>query len=351
MRLFVKPFTVHKRFALTIARGTTAATTNLWLRVLQDGIEGWGEASPFAIAAEEGQTTAQLLAQVEALIPVLEPLHPWERQRIEAILQEFGASSAVRAGIDTAIHDWLGKRANLPLWRLWGLDRNRIGPISVTVGIGTPEQAKERTRNWLKILNASLIKVKLGNPDGIECDRAMLLAVREAAHQAQLTVDANGGWSLADARKMCQWLAGQGVLYVEQPLPAGEEEKLAELSAPLPIFVDESCWKSADIPRLAPWVQGVNLKLMKAGGLTEIQRAIGVARVLGLQVMFGCYSDSSLANSAMLQLGSLADYLDLDSHLNLQDDPFSGWQLENNRLLPGELPGLGITLREDFLDF
>jgi muconate cycloisomerase len=119
---------------------------------------------------------------------------------------------------------------------------------------------------------------------------------------------------------------------------------LAQLKqqSPLPIFVDESCFNSQDIPRLADFVDGINIKLMKAGGLTEALRMIHTARACGLQIMFGCYSDSSLANGAMAQLSPLADYLDLDSHLNLRDDPFTGLTLVNGRLLPSTNPGLGL---------
>jgi L-alanine-DL-glutamate epimerase-like enolase superfamily enzyme len=143
---------------------------------------------------------------------------------------------------------------------------------------------------------------------------------------------------------MCRRLASVGVKYVEQPLPRGEEDKLGELKArsPLPIFVDESCLTSGDIPQLADRVHGINIKLMKAGGLTEAMRMVHTARAYGLQVMFGCYSDSSLSNTAAAHLSPLADYLDLDSHLNLIDDPFTGALVQEGRVLPNDQPGLGV---------
>ena len=143
---------------------------------------------------------------------------------------------------------------------------------------------------------------------------------------------------------MCNWLPSVGVKYVEQPLPRGEEKSLPELKerSPLPIFVDESCLTSYDIPQLAGCVHGINIKLMKAGGLTEVMRMIHTARAYGLQVMFGCYSDSSLANTAAAHLSPLADYLDLDSHLNLIDDPFTGVVLKEGRVVPNDKPGLGV---------
>lgn len=344
MHLEFEPFTVNKRFPLTISRGTTAQTTNIWVRLQEEGIEGWGEASPFSIGREGQKNTALLLEELERIAPQLERFHPCDRQIIEHFLAQKKVSSSVRAAIDTALYDWLGKKTGLPLWQMWGLDRDRIVPTSVTVGINTPEGAKKRVRDWQDYLGAKVIKVKLGSPEGIEADRAMLLAVREAAPDAILTVDANGGWSWADALIMSEWLAKQDVKYIEQPLPVGEEEGLSWLKqrSPLPIFVDESCFTSRDIPRLANSVRGINIKIMKAGGLTEAMRMIYIAKACGLQIMFGCYSDSTLANTAMSHLAPLADYLDLDSHLNLLDDPFQGAELLQGRLLPNDLPGLGV---------
>ena len=199
-------------------------------------------------------------------------------------------------------------------------------------------------RDWLKFTDVRVLKLKLGSPGGISADQAMLMAVREEAPDPTLYVDANGGWSLEEAIAMCNWLPSVGVKYVEQPLPRGEEKSLPELKerSPLPIFVDESCLTSYDIPQLAGCVHGINIKLMKAGGLTEVMRMIHTARAYGLQVMFGCYSDSSLANTAAAHLSPLADYLDLDSHLNLIDDPFTGVVLKEGRVVPNDKPGLGV---------
>jgi L-Ala-D/L-Glu epimerase len=344
MQLTVETFTVHKKFALRISRGTAAKSTNLWLRIEQESIEGWGEASPFSINNNHPQA-ASLLSELARISSHLEQFHPLQRQQIKAKLSELKVSSAIQAAVDMALYDWLGKKAGLPLWQIWGLNCDRIVPISVTIGINTPEQAVARLKNWQTTLDFKILKLKLGNPDGIEADRLMVEAVRQAAPQTRITVDANGGWSFADAVYMSQWLEQQAVEYIEQPLPVALDDQLAALSqtSPLPIFVDESCFTSADIPRLAKSVAGVNLKIMKTGGLSEAMQAIQVAQASGLKIMFGCYSDSSLANTAMAHLSPYADYLDLDSHLNLTDDPFHGATIEAGRLLPNHQPGLGVT--------
>lgn len=344
MHLTAQTFTIHKKFPLQISRGTTTQTTNIWVKIQEDGVEGWGEASPFSIVKGKKQATEQLIAEFRQIKPSLEHYNPLEREKITSLLIHRQVSSSLRAAIDMALYDWLGKKAGLPLWQLWGLDLSSIVPISVTVGISSPQDAQQRVQDWQKLIDAQVIKVKLGSSLGIEADRAMLLAVKQQAPTAKLMVDANGGWSLDDAVIMSEWLAQQGVDYIEQPLPVGAEDRLATLSnhSPLPIFVDESCFTSKDILKLADSVAGVNLKIMKAGGLREVKRAIEVARACGLKIMFGCYSDSILANTAMAHLAPLADYLDLDSHLNLVDDPFRGATLKQGRLLPNHQPGLGV---------
>ncbi|OUL28131.1 dipeptide epimerase [Nostoc sp. T09] len=343
MEIQVQIFTVNKRFPLTISRGTTAQTTNIWVSISQDGIEGWGEASPFGVG-NHSQSTDKIKDALQQVTPMLQAFSPLQRQQVEQELITAQVPSSVRAALDMAMHDWLGKRVGLPLWQLWGLDRNVIVPTSVTIGINSPEGARARARDWLHFTDVRLFKVKLGNPDGIDADRKMLLAVRQEAPNLDFFVDANGGWSLSDAIEMCSWLADLGIKYVEQPLPRGEEKNLAALKehTPLPIFVDESCFTSTDIPQLANYVDGINIKLMKSGGLTEAIRMVHTAKAYGLQVMFGCYSDSSLANTAAAQLAPLANYLDLDSHLNLIDDPFTGASIQEGRVLPNDLPGLGV---------
>lgn len=345
MRITVETFTVRKKFALKISRGTTAQTTNIWLRLEQDNIEGWGEASPFSVDKNKPKDTDKLLAELTAIIPQLEQYHPLQRQQIRLKVQQANISTAAQAAIDIALYDWLGKKANLPLWQMWGLNRDRIVPISVTIGISTPADAITRLQDWQNTLDVATIKLKLGSPAGMEADQAMVTAIRDAAPQTKLMVDANGGWDFQAALFMAQWLEKQGVEYIEQPLAVADDSKLKALSAksPLPIFVDESCFNSADIPRLANSVAGINLKIMKTGGITEAIQAIYIAKAYKLKIMFGCYSDSSLANTAMSHLAPYADYLDLDSHLNLIDDPFTGGTIKAGRLLPNDQPGLGVN--------
>lgn len=345
MKLACQPFTIHKRVPLTISRGTTAQSTNLWLRLSAEGIEGWGEATPFSIGTHQ-QTLDMLMEDINRLETAVASFHPFDRQAIEAVVNELSIQSASRAALDVALWDWCGKATRQPIWRLLGLDLSQIQPTSVTVGISTPEAARQRSQDWLQQTAPRALKVKLGSSQGIAADQAMFQAIYDhVPNYVSLSVDANGGWTLEEARTMADWLSDRRVTHLEQPLPVHHNADLGVLKqhSPIPVFVDESCFNSTDIPALANWVDGINIKLMKAGGLSEALKMIHTARSYGLQVMFGCYSDSSLANGAMAQLSPLADYLDLDSHLNLRDDPFTGLMLMEGRLIPPNHPGLGLA--------
>ncbi|MEB3322354.1 MAG: enolase C-terminal domain-like protein, partial [Synechococcaceae cyanobacterium] len=267
-------------------------------------------------------------------------------------------SSPARCAVDLALHDWWGRRLGVPLGALWGLDRHQGPPTSVTLGLGSVDQVLGRLRRWWEQVPARRIKLKLGSPDGPDHDRALVQAVAAALRQRseasgeplELQVDANGGWSLEVARSMAGWLAGEGVVLLEQPLPPLEDPEAdsasfaaLDLDCPIPLVADESCRDLDDVVRLAPYVDGVNIKLLKCGGLEEALLMARVARRLGLGVMLGCYSDSALLNGAAAQLLPLARWCDLDSHLNLVDDPFHGPELEGDRLRAGSGPGLGVS--------
>jgi L-alanine-DL-glutamate epimerase-like enolase superfamily enzyme len=266
-----------------------------------------------------------------------------------------GLSPPARCGIDLALHDWWGQRLGQPLHRLWGLDPAACVATSVTLGLGPVAAVLARLERWRQQLPASRVKLKLGSPDGLDHDRALVEAVAAALDGGEeLQVDANGGWDLAAARRMIPWLAERGVVLVEQPLPpqadaAADTAGFAALRglAPIPVVADESCWDLADLLRLAPVVDGINIKLVKCGGLGPGLLMARTARRLGLGVMLGCYSDGGLLNGAAAQLLPLVRWPDLDSHLNLLDDPFAGPDRLGDVLRPAGRAGLGAQPRQE----
>ena len=303
MDITTERFRLMKRHALTISRGTITGSENVLVRITHPDangrpIEGWGEMAPSDVTDD---TADSAVAAAASYAEVLAALAPWDLQRVEGTLGPVPKQgSAIRAALDLACHDWIGKRAGLPLWRLWGLDVGAVPSTSLTVGINPPDVVREVTAEILTRTGARALKVKLGSPEGIEHDRAIFVAAQETA--AAFTtdsvgpiawrVDANGGWTLETARTMIAWLAARRVEFVEQPLAQGDEASLPGLRpSPVPIFVDESVRLAADIPALAACVDGINLKLMKCGGLREGLRMVHTARAHGLSVMIGCMGE------------------------------------------------------------
>jgi L-alanine-DL-glutamate epimerase-like enolase superfamily enzyme len=350
MKLTIERFTLVKRHPLTISRGTSAGSENLLVTVEDEGVVGLGEMAPTSGGAV-AETAETAEAALRGWAERLAPISPWEMQRIEAELRHEAGTFAAWAALDLALHDWQGRRVGQPLWRLFGLSREAIVPISVTIGINPPEVVRALVVEILVRTGAHALKVKLGSPEGINADKAMFTAVQEAARTVERPiawrVDANGGWSVVEAQAMLRWLVERDVEFVEQPLARGQEAELPAVfrDRPLPIYADESVYVAADIPPLADRVDGVNLKLMKCGGLREALRIFHTAKAHGLKVMMGCMSESSLAITAAAHLSPLADALDLDSHLNLLPDPFAGAELREGRLLPTDAPGLGVRKR------
>ncbi|KEF42846.1 MAG: L-alanine-DL-glutamate epimerase [Cyanobium sp. CACIAM 14] len=355
MRCRLSRFPLTKAVPLAISRGTTARVEHLLLQVEHEGLTGLGETGGFD-TGHRAYATGDLAAELEALLPRLEGRDPEPLQAFEPLLEDL--SPPARCAVDLALHDWWGRRLGQPLWRLWGLDAAAIPPTSVTLGLGREAAVLARLERWWRQLPARRIKLKLGSPDGPDHDRALVRAVAAALERrrqddgiaCELQVDANGGWSLEQALPMLGWLAEQGVALVEQPLAPLEDPEAdcaafaaLELDCPIALVADESCWNLADLVRLAPYVDGVNIKLLKSGGLTEALLMAQAARRLGLGVMLGCYSDSALLNGAAAQLLPLVRWPDLDSHLNLEDDPFTGPMLDADRLVPPAAPGLGVS--------
>lgn len=338
MKIEFKTIYLKKRFPLRISRGEIAGGENLFVSVSDGTHTGWGEMAPGP--TEGAGTPAEGQAMLE---PFCAAGLPDAIQDVWAAGHAAGIAPCALAALDMALWDLRAKQAGMPLYRLLGLARRGV-VSSLTVGINPPDIVRERVPLLLE-RGARALKIKLGTPDGIEADKAMFSAVLEAAEGsgAVLRVDANGGWSLEDARHMMGWLAERGVEYIEQPLVRGAEDQLPDLfkDRALPIFVDESCRMSADIPGFAHCVDGVNLKLMKAGGITEALRIVATARAHGLQTMIGCMGESSVAIAAGASLSALFDYIDLDSHLNLDPDPASGAPFVDGVTLPEDRPGHG----------
>ena len=239
----------------------------------------------------------------------------------------------------------------MPLHDILGLPLPKI-KTSLTLGIMSPQSVKKRIPLLFENNSAKFLKIKLGSPEGIDSDKIMYEQVLESSkpYNLGLRVDANGGWSTEDAKHMIEWLSKRECDYVEQPIALGKEKDLKTLyqNRLLPIFVDESCRVSKDIIQYSQWVDGINLKLMKSGGITEGLKVLSTAKAYGLQTMIGCMSESSVSISAAASISGHIDHIDLDSHYNLNPDPGSGAEMINGITMPRIVPGHGAFLIKDF---
>jgi L-alanine-DL-glutamate epimerase-like enolase superfamily enzyme len=332
LRARIVSLTLAEEFAISRASRTTQEVVQLELE--HEGIVGAGESAPVYYRGESAESAAEFLSE-EA--PALAGDDPFALEAIGQRVEDVEGQAAGKAALDGALHDWIGRRLGLPVWRLLGL--SPVGPpTSYTIGIDTVEGTHRRAR---AARGFRALKIKVGGPD----DLARVEAVR-AESDMPLRVDANEGWTLESARELVPELMELGVELIEQPFPAGAVDsfrELRELEPRPPLVVDEGCHDLADVAAAAEYADAINVKLAKSGGLREAVRMIHAARALGLRVMLGCMIESQLGIAPAAAVASLVDWVDLDGHLLLADEPYTGLEFRDGRVLPGPNPGLGVA--------
>lgn len=321
-----------------IARGTESTYRVVWVRLRDgDGLEGWGEADP---SGYYGETADTVVAALEKLRPVVAAADPFALEDTEARLAAvLGGNAAARCAISAALHDLLGKRLGLPLWKLWGLEPSRAPRSSFTIGLDAPAVMQAKVKEAAQY---PLLKIKVGTAD----DEAILRAVREVTDRP-IRVDANCGWTVKQCLRRLPLLREVGVELIEQPLDPADLDGLGLVrrASEIPIIADESCRTAADIPALAGKVDGINIKLAKCGSLREALRMVAVARAHHMQVMVGCMIESSLGITAAAHFAPLLDYVDLDGAALLRSDPFVGAGIAGGQVTLPTRPGLGVEKR------
>jgi len=335
-RLSWQKITLKLRNPFRLSYGTSEERQAFWIRL--SGDEGWGEGTipPYYHISDESMIA---LWTRSARNP--EPF-PEEVSQVGAWVGSEGPAPA-RAAIDLALLDRIGKRQGRPLYELLDLPRPIPLPTSFTIAIDTPEAM---ARMALQVKDYPVIKVKLGS-DARDVER--IAAIRQARPDAQLRVDANAGWTLDEAVRMTGELEKYRLEMIEQPLAKDQIAGLGEVqkATPIPIVADESLQSMQDIEDLAAaGVAGINLKLMKIGGITPALQMIRRARELGLRIMLGCMVETSIGVTAMAHLSGTAEWLDLDSPLLVTNDPFSGITYDEHACLSlPERAGIGAVSR------
>ncbi len=325
MRVTTEPFDLNLRTTFTIATSSTDVRHNVLVRI----DEGLGEAPVVPQYHETAQGVMDYVARVAPLLGA----DPFQLEEILARLPR--TSMAGYAAMDVALHDLLGKRLNIPLYKLFGLNPARVPETSLTIAIDRPEVMAARAKES----GFPILKIKLGAGN----DVGIVRAIRRAT-SARLRLDANEGWTREQAATLIPQLAEYDVEFIEQPLKREDREGLRWLKARVnvPIFADESAQTAQDLPKLAGAVDGVVVKLMKSGGLRGALKTIAVARALDLKVMLSCMVESSVGVTAAAHIAPLADYVDLDGPLLIVNDPFVGLRYEGAHILLPDAPGLGL---------
>ncbi len=337
MKLSHQTIELKPTHPFVIARGGYAHHRNVIVRLTgDDGIEGFGEAAPNRYY---GESVATVIAALGQFKPFLERADPMALESTEAHLNRvLRGNASAKSAVSSALHDLVGKRLGLPVYRIWGLDASAAPESSFTIAITENHELEQRVA---EARDYPILKIKLGTDRDMEIVRI----VRNAAPEKRLRVDANAAWTPKHAVKMSEFLADQGVEMLEQPVPASDIEglRLVRKRSKLPVFADESCLVATDIAKLAGAIDGINIKLAKCGSLREAVRMVHTARSLDMQVMAGCMIESSLGISAIAQIAPLLDFADFDGAALLSSDPFRGTSITGGSIRLSDGPGLGVT--------
>lgn len=304
----------------TISRGSRTEVNVVTVKLLSDGFVGIGECVPYARYDESMDSVCE---QIQALQGDLAA--GLDREALQLAMPP----GAARNAVDCALWDLEAKRAGRPVWQLAGLDEPTSVTTAYTLSLDTPANMLASAR---KNASRPLLKLKLGG----EGDLERLRAVREGAPDSRLIVDANEGWSAADYDELAPLMLELGVALVEQPLPAGADEALAERSRPLPVCADEACHDRNSLASLVGKYDVINIKLDKTGGLTEALAMRDAAREAGFGIMVGCMVGSSLGMAPAHLVAQGVDYVDLDGPLLLAEDRESAMRFEGSEMYPAE---------------
>ena len=309
----------------------------IYTRYTKDGVTGLGEGAPIVRYKEDAKSAQAMLQSVQALV---ENADPFAYEKVLAqVFQKAKGEHAGKAALDISLFDWIGKRLNVPVYRLFGLDPADAPITTMSIGVDTPELTKQKVD---EAADFPVLKIKMG----IGKDEDTLKAIR-AVTKKPLRVDANEGWKTREeALAKIQWLEEDGrVEFVEQPMRGDLTADHAWLRerVKMPIIADEACTEIAMIPALAGAYDGLNIKLDKAGGILEAHRWLSIARALGMKTMLGCMVSSSISVTAAAHLSPLVDYADLDGNLLISNDRYRGVTVQHGKLILPNGPGLGLT--------
>jgi len=334
LTLRFEPYELQLKHVFTLASGSRTTTPVMLTTISWNSFDGYGEASMPPYLGESHATAQAFLSKVD----LSQFSSPFLMEDILSYVDQVAPGNyAAKASVDIALHDLVGKLMQQPWHRIWGLNPEHTPDTSFTIGIDKPDVVKEKTR---EASSFRILKVKLGGGN----DKEMIQSVRAVTNVA-LGVDVNQGWKdKVMALEMIHWLNEQGVIYVEQPMLKSAVDDIAWITrqSPIPVIADEAVQTPSDIRILSGVYSGVNIKLMKCGGLRAAFTMVSMARAHGLKVMIGCMTETSCAVTAAAQLSPMADWADLDGNLLISNDPFEGVRVTDGKVIIPVLPGIGV---------
>jgi len=338
MILRFKPYELQLKHVFTIASNSRTTTPVMLVEIEYEGVIGYGEASMPPYLGESHETAGKFLAQVNLSNFSSPFLLDDILEYVDGILP---GNYAAKASIDIALHDLVGKLIKKPWFRMWGLNPDKTPSTSFTIGIDTPEVVKTKVKE-AEIYN--ILKVKLGRDN----DKEMIETIRSVTDKP-ICADINQGWKDRQmALDMIHWLKEKGVVFIEQPMSKTAPDDNAWLTenSPLPIIADEALQTVKDVLPLKGIYSGINIKLMKCGGLRAANKMITIARACDMKVMIGCMTETSCAVSAAAQLSPLVDWADLDGNLLISNDLYDGVKVVEGKITLNDRPGIGLKLRK-----
>ena len=326
--VYVKAIDLPLAEKFVIARESWYVASNVFVGVLHDEEFGVGEVSPDALWGESVESVKAQLENVDLKLMST----PFELETLSYLLP----AGSARCALDIAMHDLAAKLAGISVRQFLGLD-DAPKLTSVTIPISDAHRMAQRA---LLYSDHPSLKMKVGFDGDVEAVKAVRKVFKGA-----IRIDANEGWTTDEAVTRLRRLEPLDIELCEQPIPSGNHDDLRFISActSIPVFADEDVSTAADVARLVGVVDGVNLKLRKAGGIREIVRAAAVARAHGMGLMIGCDLESGIAATAGAHIAPLFDFVDMDGPLLLATDPYPGVAYKRGvlELPPG--PGLGVT--------
>ncbi len=328
---------VNTKFEFKIARSAFSHYERVILE-LRDGEHlAYGEAAP-NIRYEGGceEIVAMLDAKKDQVLEL--PIDDAE-SRQKTIENMFPDSFSLQAALDTLFWDLYAKRLDKPLWQIFGAKKDMV-ISSYTIGISDLSAIPAKIEEAAPF---PILKIKLGT----DYDHDIIRAIRAETDKV-LRVDVNEGWkSVDEAKRGTEWLIEENVEFLEQPMPADQLDDIAKLRefSPIPIVADENSVRPEDLKGLVGAYDGINIKLMKCGGLTNARKMVELSQKYGFDIMMGCMLETSVGISAMAQLGSFARWLDLDGNVLIADDPYLGVGNVGGKMILNDKPGLGVQPR------